>query len=209
MVLANLITLLRLFLLFAIFVIIDASGLAGHLLALFLTVVLIALDGVDGVIARQLKETSEFGAVFDIVVDRIVENCFWVYFAVAGVIPVWIPLVILSRGFFTDGIRAVALTKGSAAFGEKSLQKSLVGKALVSSRWSRGLYGLSKVLSFLVLILLKGMSLPLAEIPLTPAAQAMIKVAGHNVIYFTVAFCIVRAIPVLIESRPLFSQGKS
>jgi len=206
---ANVVTLLRLCLLFGIFAILDADSMSGHLVAFFLTVILITLDGVDGAIARRLNETSEFGAVFDIVVDRIVENCFWVYFAVAGIIPVWIPLVILSRVFFTDGIRAVALTKGSTAFGEKSLQKSLVGRALVSSRWSRGLYGLSKVLSFLVLILLKGMALPLAEIPFTPAAQSMIKVAGNNVIYFTVAFCIVRAIPVLIESRPLFSQGKS
>jgi CDP-diacylglycerol--glycerol-3-phosphate 3-phosphatidyltransferase len=126
---------------------------------------------------------------------------------VAGVISVWIPFVILSRGFFTDGIRAVALTKGSTAFGEKSMQRSLLGRALVSSRWSRGLYGLSKVLAFLVLIVLKGMSLPGAVIPVTPAAEAVIKISGHIVIYFTVAFCIVRAIPVLIESRPFFSEN--
>jgi hypothetical protein len=82
-----------------------------------------------------------------------------------------------------------------------------VGRALVPLE--QGLYGLSKVLSFLALISLKGMSLPIAEIPISPAAQTMIKVVGYNVIYFTVAFCIVRAIPVLIESRPFFSQGKS
>jgi CDP-diacylglycerol--glycerol-3-phosphate 3-phosphatidyltransferase len=204
---ANVVTFLRLCLLFGIFAILDSESVTGHLWAFFLTVLLIALDGADGAIARRLNETSGFGAVFDIVVDRIVENCFWIYFAVAGVISVWIPFVILSRGFFTDGIRAVALTKGSTAFGEKSMQRSLLGRALVSSRWSRGLYGLSKVLAFLVLIVLKGMSLPGAVIPVTPAAEAVIKISGHIVIYFTVAFCIVRAIPVLIESRPFFSEN--
>lgn len=205
---ANLITIFRLLLLFFIFFILDRGGLQGHIWGIFLTVFIIALDGVDGVIARWLKETSEFGGIFDIVVDRIVENCFWIYFAARGIIPLWIPFLILSRGFFTDGIRSVALSKGMTAFGDKSLQKSTLGKTVVNSKWSRGLYGFSKIVAFLSLIVLHGISLQETESMLTENLRNVIRLSGYSVIYFTVAFCIVRAIPVLLDSRSFLFKTK-
>lgn len=206
---ANLITLFRLVLLFVIFLIMDFGGLYGHLWGIFLTVFIIALDGIDGVIARWLKETSEFGGLFDIVVDRIVENCFWIYFAARGIIPVWIPFIILSRGFFTDGIRSVALSKGMTAFGEKSLQKSALGNALVSSKLSRGLYGFSKILAFISLIALQGLTLPGSDSLVPDNIKNVIRISGYIIVYFTVAFCIVRAIPVLLDSRSFLFRAKN
>ena len=205
---ANLITLFRFLLLFFIFLIVDRGGLQGHIWGIFLTAFMIALDGIDGVIARWLKETSEFGGVFDIVVDRIVENCFWIYFAAKGIIPLWIPFVVLSRGFFTDGIRSVALSKGMTAFGDKSLQKSTLGKILVTSKWSRGLYGFSKIAAFLSLIVLHGLLLQETEHMLTENLRNVIRLAGGFIIYFTVAFCIVRAVPVVLESRSFLFTSK-
>ena len=206
---ANLITLFRLMLLFVIFLIMDFGGLYGHLWGIFLTVFIIALDSIDGVIARWLKETSEFGGLFDIVVDRIVENCFWIYFAARGFIPVWIPFIILSRGFFTDGIRSVALSKGMTAFGEKSFQKSALGKALVSSKLSRGLYGFSKILAFISLIALQGLTLPGSDSLFPDNIKNVIRISGYIIVYFTVAFCIVRAIPVLLDSRSFLFRAKN
>jgi len=206
---ANLITLFRLLLLFFIFFIMDRCGLQGHIWGIVLTVFIIALDGIDGVIARRLKETSEFGGIFDIVVDRIVENCFWIYFAAKGIIPLWIPFVILSRGFFTDGIRSVALSKGMTAFGEKSLQKSALGKTLVTSKWSRGLYGFSKIVAFVSLIVLHGLSLQETESMLTENLRNAVRLSGYSIVYFTVAFCIVRAIPVFLDSRSFFFKAKN
>jgi CDP-diacylglycerol--glycerol-3-phosphate 3-phosphatidyltransferase len=206
---ANAITLFRLFLLFIIFFVMDRYGLQGLVWGIFLTVFLIALDGIDGVIARRLKETSEFGGVFDIVVDRIVENCFWIYFAAKGIISVWIPFIILSRGFLTDGIRSVAFSKGMTAFGNKSLQKSSLGKILVSSKVSRGLYGLSNVIAFVSLIALQGLSFPETESLLTEPWREIISLSGYSIIYFTVAFCVVRAIPVFIDSRQFLFKAKS
>jgi CDP-diacylglycerol--glycerol-3-phosphate 3-phosphatidyltransferase len=176
---------------------------------MFLTVFMIALDGIDGVIARWLKETSEFGGVFDIVVDRIVENCFWIYFAAKGIIPLWIPFVVLSRGFFTDGIRSVALSKGMTAFGDTSLQKSTLGKTLVSSKWSRGLYGFSKIAAFLSLIVLHGLTLQETGPMLTENVRNAIRLSGNFIVYFTVAFCIVRAIPVVLDSRSFLFRAKN
>lgn len=206
---ANFITILRLLLLFGIFLILDFSGLYGHLLAFFLTIVVIVLDAVDGIVARWRKETSEFGSVLDIVVDRIVENCFWIYFAARGVIPVWIPFLIISRGFFTDGIRSIALSKGMTAFGEKSLQKSALGKAVVSSRFSRGFYGLSKILAFLSLITLQMLALPETESLVADAVRNAVIVSCYGVVYFTVAYCIIRGIPVFLDSKSFLSRAKN
>lgn len=200
---ANLITLFRLVLLFGIFLIMDYNGLQGHLWAIFLTLFLISLDAVDGIVARWLKEASDIGGVFDIIADRIVENCFWIYFAARGVISVWLPFIVLTRGFLTDDIRSVALSKGMTAFGEKTLQKSVIGKALVSSRWSRGLYGLSKALAFFSLIFIQGLQMPGSELLIGKNAQHTIIVAGYAIIYITIGFCILRGIPVFVDGFSL------
>jgi CDP-diacylglycerol--glycerol-3-phosphate 3-phosphatidyltransferase len=191
------------------FPMLDAGGIAGHISAFFLTILLIGLDAIDGIVARRLKETSEFGGVFDIVVDRIVENCFWIYFAARGVIPVWIPFIIISRGMLTDGIRSVAFKKGMTAFGEKTLQKSLLGKALVSSRWSRGLYGFSKILAFLALIVLHGLPLPGSESIIGRGIAPAVRFSSYAIVYFTVAFCIARALPVFWDSRSFLYPRKA
>ncbi len=206
---ANLITFSRLVFLFAVFLLLDYAGLRGHVWGFFLTVLLMSLDMVDGIVARRLNETSEFGNVFDIIIDRIVENCFWVYFACRGVISLWIPLVVICRGFFTDGIRSVALANGMTAFGEKSLQTSWLGRTLVSSHFMRGLYGVSKLLAFLFLIVIHGITLPDAAFPAGKGTINIVTIMGYAIIYFTVVFCIVRAIPVYLDSRSfLFKEKK-
>lgn len=206
-VLANTITLLRLVLLFSIFIVLDSGGFTGHMWAFSLTIILIALDWIDGLVARLLGETSEWGGVFDIVVDRIVENCFWIYFAARGVIPIWIPFVIISRGFVTDGIRSVALSKGMTAFGEKSFQSSILGRVLVNSRPSRALYGVSKMLAFLSLIAIKALSHPDSASLMGKGMEEAVRISGYSIVYFTVAFCIARGIPVLLDSRSFFAKG--
>ena len=44
----------------------------------------IGLDGVDGYVARKRNETSVFGSIFDIAIDRVVENVLWVVLADLG-----------------------------------------------------------------------------------------------------------------------------
>jgi len=205
---ANLITFFRLILLFFIFVILDYGGFSGHVTALFLVILLIILDGIDGIVARLLQESSEFGGVFDIAVDRIIENCIWIYFASRGIISFWIPVIVLTRGFLTDGVRSVALAKGMTAFGDKTLQKSRIGKILVSSRISRGLYGFSKVLSFLSLIILQALFYPEAKSFIPQSSHPMVMFWAYTFIYVTVAFCIFRGIPVIFDGWYLFSPKR-
>lgn len=204
---ANLITFSRLILLFSILIILDYTGFYGHILSLFLMAVLIVLDAVDGIVARFFEKVTDFGGVFDIVVDRIIENCIWIYFAGKGIISFWIPVIVLTRGLLIDGIRSVALSKGMTAFGEKTLQKSIAGKILVNSHLSRGIYGISKMLSFLFLIVIQTLSFPETKSFISPLWHPKIILTGHTIIYITVAFCILRGLPVLLDSwNFLFSK---
>ena len=205
---ANAITLSRIGILISIFVFLDSGTLNGHLLALILSVLLIVLDGVDGMVARFFKEVSEVGGMLDIAVDRIVENCFWIYFTARGILPVWIPMLVISRGFLTDGVRSVALAKGMTAFGEKTFQ-SRAGRALVTSRASRALSGLSKVLSFISLIIIHALPLPGAEAYISSEWHPIVISWGYGIVYLTVAYCILRGIPVIIESRVFLFPRKS
>ncbi len=198
---ANLITLFRMFLLIVVFACLSTDGLPGHFAAFFLTILLITLDGVDGMVARHFQQESEFGSVFDIVVDRIVESCFWIFFAARGIIPFWFPMIIVSRGFLTDAMRSVALSRGMTAFGTRSLHKSRFGALLVSSRFSRGLYGVVKVFSFLFLIVINGLELQGIPEFLGQESRQTLMTAGYSTIYFTLILCILRGLPVLVESR--------
>lgn len=200
---ANSITLSRLFILYLVLYLVSYDSFAWHIYALLLTILLIALDGIDGMVARHFHTESEFGSVFDIVIDRIVENCFWIFFAVRGVIPVVIPIIVISRGLFTDGIRSVALAHGMTAFGEKSMQSTKLGKFLVTSKFSRGLYGTVKVISFLLLIMLDALNLSDIGNLIKPEYHEPIRIISAFAICLTVALCIIRGLPVIIESKRL------
>ncbi|MHC1698491.1 MAG: CDP-alcohol phosphatidyltransferase family protein [Geobacteraceae bacterium] len=199
--LANLITLSRIVLLIVVFFCLSLEELHGHTGAFFLTILLIALDGVDGMVARYFHQESEFGSIFDIVVDRIVENCFWIFFATRGIIPAWFPMVVVSRGFLTDSLRGVALSRGMTAFGSKSLHRTKLGTLLVSSRFSRGFYGVIKVFSFLFLISIDSVKQQLLPEGIGTGYLHLMVTTGYITIYCTLIFCVLRGIPVLVESR--------
>jgi CDP-diacylglycerol--glycerol-3-phosphate 3-phosphatidyltransferase len=161
---------------------------------LALTGVAIGLDGVDGYLARRLGIASDLGAVLDITGDRIVEHVFWIYFAVAGLVPAWIPLLIVSRSFAVDAVRGVALTSGKTAFGERTMQRSPLSRFLVASRTMRTAYGVGKAASFLLL----GVLVLIREADGSAAAATRIT---DGVVLLTVAICVARALPVLWDAR--------
>ena len=70
---ANFITLARLVL---VFVVVALFGRIFYLDLLMIgaTALILALDAVDGYVARKRKETSDFGALFDIAGDRFLHR---------------------------------------------------------------------------------------------------------------------------------------
>ena len=161
------------------------------LYAFWITWIVILLDGIDGIIARKFKITSDFGAFFDIACDRIVELIYISLFVTLGWIPFWILVVFFVRGILVDGIRGFAQKEGKTAFGEKSMMKNKIGFFLTSSRFMRFTYGGVKALAFALMFLVYSYCPGLLSF-------------GLFLIYFTVFLCIIRGIPVLIEGKRYF-----
>ena len=102
---ANLITLGRFLLLFLLVTAAYEASPAWQVANAPLLLLIIALDGVDGYVARKRNETSVFGSIFDIAIDRVVENVLWVILADLGLVPIWVAIVFITRSSIVDSIR--------------------------------------------------------------------------------------------------------
>src|SRR5271163_4805601 len=98
-------------------------SITADLMAVALTIVAIALDGVDGHVARTRGLATPLGAQLDILGDRVVENLFFTFFAVSGLVSLWLPILFFVRGTLTDFLRGVAGRAGRRGFGTASMQE--------------------------------------------------------------------------------------
>ena len=208
---ANLITLIRLFLVFVTVALFNLNFYAN--VAMFaLTIIIIVMDWADGYVARKRNEASDFGALFDIAGDRIVENVLWIYFAVIQMVPFWVPMLVLTRGFVTDLLRSIAFTtKGKTPFGQKTMMESGWTKALVSSRVSRGVYAISKVVAFCYLAAILTLRSAIAQfsLPINGDIINILVIIGSVIVYITVGMCIIRGIPVIWDGRKYLTSSLS
>ena len=172
---ANIITLTRLVLTFVVIVLFGTCHTLGITLLAAIPIIF-GLDAVDGIIARKRNETSEIGAVLDTVADRVVENTFWIYFTAAGLIPLWMPITVMTRGIFTDGLRRY-ITQETGSW----------VSVLKESRTSRGLYGGAKMFTFMTLA-----SATIFKFPVLERVSL-----GFAIL--TVTFCLIRGLPTVIE----------
>ena len=198
----NQITLLRVLMGFAA-VALFARNFWCDLAALVLTIAAITLDALDGYLARRRKLATPFGAQLDILGDRVVENLFFTFFAVTGLVSLWVPVLFFVRGTSTDFLRSLAARAERSGFGANSMLQTWWGRALVASRASRAAYGAMKCLCFCYL----GVELTLVRLPaaaLSPAQVAWVRAAAEALVLATVAFCLIRAVPVLWEGRRYF-----
>jgi CDP-diacylglycerol---glycerol-3-phosphate 3-phosphatidyltransferase len=189
-----------------------AVSLFGHgawlnLLAVALTVAAIALDALDGHLARSKKMATPVGAQIDILGDRIIENMYFTYFAVVGMVSLWLPMLFFARGAATDFLRGLALKAGHSGWGANAMLQTWWGRALVASRWSRGTYAALKCVCFcylgLELALTRG---PLALLgPLTVDAHAAIRAGAQTLAWVTALFCVLRGLPIFLEGSKFLS----
>jgi CDP-diacylglycerol---glycerol-3-phosphate 3-phosphatidyltransferase len=172
-----------------------------NLFAVALTVTSIALDALDGHLARTRKMATPGGAQIDILGDRMIENMYFTYFAVVGMVSLWLPMLFFARGAATDFLRTLALKAGHSGWGTNAMLQTWWGRALVSSRWSRGAYAALKCICFcylgLELALTRG---PVALLgPLTLDVHTAIRAGAQILAWVTGVFCVVRGLPVLLE----------
>lgn len=182
-------------------------GAWANLIAVGLTVASITLDGLDGHIARKKKMATAVGAQLDILGDRMIENVYFTYFAVVGMVSLWLPILFFARGAATDFLRGLALKAGRSGWGANAMLQSWWGRALVGSRWSRGLYAAMKCLCFCYL----GLELALTRGPVALLSSlggdvsAMVRMGAQILTWATATFCLVRGVPVLVEGWKYFA----
>jgi CDP-diacylglycerol---glycerol-3-phosphate 3-phosphatidyltransferase len=197
---ANKVTLLRVLVGFAA-VCMFGRGALANLIAVGLTLTAIALDALDGHIARKNKMVTPVGAQLDILGDRMIENVYFTYFAVVGMVSLWLPVLFFARGAATDFLRGLAMKAGHPGWGANAMLHTWWGQVLVASRWSRGLYAAMKCLCFCYL----GLELALTRGPvalvgaLAADTHAMIRLGADVLTWMTAAFCVARGLPVLVE----------
>ncbi len=195
---ANFVSIFRIFVMFyAVYLIMSQVGsTTAYIWALILTIFAFALDGVDGFLARLLHEESKFGALLDIMGDRIVENTYWILFAVMGWLSILFPLIALTRGFITDTIRSAAMEKGLTPFG---MQVNPICKFITGSKFMRITYAVAKVLAFVVIVA--------SKIPNITNAELIFQV-GYWLAVVAIVFCVVRGLPVVFEAKYVLEDAK-
>ena len=197
---ANFISIFRIFIAMLAVLLLFIPSTWAYVAAIVLSIIAFAMDGLDGYIARKFNESSDLGAMLDIMGDRIVEMSYWIAFSTLGWLWVIFPLICVTRAFVTDGIRSVALAQGFTAFGEKTIQSSKLGQFICASKFMRISYAVAKVAAFIIIIAGR---IPGYEMySFTPILQNI----GLILAIFALIFCVVRGIPVVIESKKLFEK---
>lgn len=183
---SNAITTIRILMLFPVLYFLYTNLSALKIIAIASLITMLFMDKLDGYLARKLNQATKFGSIFDIAGDRIIEIAFWIVFADLKLIPIWVPIIILTRGILTDSIRYHALSEGKTPFGKESMMKSRLTEFIVGSDFMRSIANV-KILAFILLILttmyprLLGLSLIIT--------------------YISVFVNLLRGIPVIIDAN--------
>lgn len=69
-------------------------------------------DKLDGYIARSRDQVTTFGKFLDPLADKILVLTAMVLLVERGLLPAWIPVIVLAREFIVSGFRLVAVEKG-------------------------------------------------------------------------------------------------
>lgn len=198
----NIITASRLLPLAAVVLCFYLDSPAFQVAAVPLIILLLAMDYLDGVVARRTGQVTRLGSALDIAMDRLVEFVLWVCFADLDLIPVWVPLIVITRGLIVDAIRSYALALGQTAFG---MMHSRLGKFLVSSPFMRHFYGIVKLLVFVVLATV--LALRRGVFPSLQGWTPWLHVIGYTWTILAVALCLIRGVPVLFDAPQVLRRG--
>lgn len=207
-VMANAITIGRLVLLFIVIWLIYTGSVQVLTACMVLLVVVFAGDGIDGWVARKTNTTSTFGAVFDIAGDRMVENALWIIFADLDLLPIWVPLLVISRGFIVDGLRSLSFAEGMTAFGDKNMMRSGFTRWLTAGRFMRALFGYAKALGFVFLTGLVAWETKDTTGTFIGAtySQDWFRWVGWALVILAVVLTVVRGLPVIWDAIPMMRE---
>jgi CDP-diacylglycerol--glycerol-3-phosphate 3-phosphatidyltransferase len=194
---ANLVTLLRFPLLFIYVGLLYTRNPTIIFWCVPFIVLITLMDTFDGLIARARGEVSLLGSVLDIAVDRAFETILWVVYAHLNLVPIVIPIIVVTRGTLTDAIRSVGMSTGEAAFDQV---KHPISRFVVSSRFMRDSYGIIKGFAFALLTIALGFRV------MDHNWAGWVHIVALVLSWLAISMTILRGLPVLIESYKLFKN---
>lgn len=93
----------------------DFGGYTLSLLNIILLILFILAsitDYVDGYIARKYNLITTFGKFIDPIADKLLVTTMFILFAVDGIVPIVVVLIMLWRDILVDGLRMIASSEG-------------------------------------------------------------------------------------------------
>ena len=109
---ANKLTLLRVLMIPAFLLVLYLDVPGANYWALVIFVVASLTDALDGYIARNYNQTTDFGKFMDPLADKCLVTAALVWFVEIGQMPGWALLAVIVREFGVSGLRMVAADKG-------------------------------------------------------------------------------------------------
>ncbi len=192
--LPNIITTSRIILAFVTVVLLRIENYYTLIAAIFLIIFVVFLDFLDGFVARKLGMQTEFGALYDITGDRIVEYIYWIYFSVVHITSFWYAILVIARGEIVNTLRATAYKKGKTPY---QIHKTKLARFLVTSPFMRTSYAVLKAVAFSSM----GLELFLRKKVPDFAYLSHISTFTSVLAFLTVAVCILRGLPVIIDTK--------
>jgi CDP-diacylglycerol--glycerol-3-phosphate 3-phosphatidyltransferase len=101
-------------------------------LALVFAVLIELSDAFDGMLARQRKEVTDFGKIFDPVCDSLSRQTVFLAFLISGIIPLWMFLVFLYRDSLMSFLRVMCAVDGTVVAARPSGKLKAVFQAFAS-----------------------------------------------------------------------------
>ena len=109
---ANKLTLLRVIMIPVFLVALYWNFPFHKIVALIIFILASVTDFVDGYVARNFNQITDFGKFMDPLADKLLVISAMLWFVEAGQMAAWVVLVVLAREFAVSGLRMVAGPKG-------------------------------------------------------------------------------------------------
>ena len=109
---ANKLTMLRVVMIPAFLLVLYLGLPFGNLIALAIFIVASLTDWLDGYIARNYNQTTDFGKFMDPLADKCLVIAAMLWFVEIGQMPAWALLIVVVREFAVSGLRMQAANLG-------------------------------------------------------------------------------------------------
>lgn len=117
---ANKLTILRMLLVpvFMVLMLVDLP--VTEIIALAVFIIASITDSIDGYIARNYNQITDFGKFMDPLADKLLVTAAIIIFVSWNQMPAWAAMIILAREFAVTGLRMVAASSGTVIAAAKS-----------------------------------------------------------------------------------------